>query len=42
MRVRIKAMENERRKQAKKEKRLNVFLFVSWGLIVTLLLGFMC
>ncbi len=42
MRVRIKAMEDERRKQAKKEKRLNVILFVSWGLIVALLLGFMC
>jgi hypothetical protein len=35
-------MEDERRKQAKKEKRLNVILFVSWGLIVALLLDFMC
>jgi hypothetical protein len=42
MRVRIKAMEDERRKQAKKEKRSNVLLFMSWGLIVALLLGFMC
>jgi len=42
LRVRIKSMEDERRKQAKKEKRLNVLLFMSSGLIVVLLLGFMC
>jgi hypothetical protein len=42
MRVGIKVMEDERQKQAKKEKRLNVILFMSWGLIVALLLGFIC
>jgi hypothetical protein len=34
-------MEEELRKQAKKEKRSNVLLFVSWELSVTLLFDFM-
>jgi len=35
-------MEEELRKQAKKEKRSNVILFMSCGIIVALLFGFMC
>jgi hypothetical protein len=42
MMVRIKTMEEELQKQAKKEKRSNVILFVSWELIVALLFAFMC
>jgi uncharacterized protein YacL len=39
--VKIKIME-ELQKQAKKEKRSNVILFMSWGIIVALLFAFMC
>jgi hypothetical protein len=42
LRVKIKTMEEELRKQAKKEKRSNVILFMSWGIIVALLFAFMC
>jgi hypothetical protein len=41
MRFRIKTMEEELRKQTKKEKRSNVLLFVSWELSVAFLFDFM-
>jgi hypothetical protein len=42
LRVRIKTMEEELRKQAKKEKRSNVILFMSWRIIFALYFAFMC
>ena len=36
IKVRIKTLEKELRKQAKKERQSHVLLFMSWGLLVAL------